>query len=142
MALIRPGEAADLEQVGAIQAASESAAHWPPEEYLKYDFWVAAEGESVAGFLVGRRLAEDEFEILNLAVAPHRRRQGVGRALVRAVANGFSGTVFLEVRASNRGGQEFYKSLGFQYLSRREGYYEGPPEAAIVMNFHSCYCGG
>jgi ribosomal-protein-alanine N-acetyltransferase len=50
----------------------------------------------------------------------------------------FHGDVFLEVRESNVVAQEFYKSLGFKALSRRLGYYDLPPETAIVMKFHSC----
>ena len=90
------------------------------------------------GFLVARTLAADEREILNLAVAPDFRRKGVARALLDSALQGFRGGVFLEVRESNGVAQEFYKSLGFKELSKRTGYYDSPPETAIVMKFHSC----
>lgn len=138
MTAIRRGGAEDLEAVGAIQAASPGAAHWKTADYLEQDFRVAAVGNRVVGFLVMRTVAADEHEILNLAVVPECRRLGVARELVSSALADLRGTVFLEVRESNLGAQKFYKSLGFQELSRRQRYYDSPPETAIVMKFHSC----
>jgi ribosomal-protein-alanine N-acetyltransferase len=90
------------------------------------------------GFLVTRSVAAEEREILNLAVVPDFRRKGVARALLDSTLRAFRGCFFLEVRESNAVAQEFYKSLGFKELSKRRGYYESPPETAIVMKFHSC----
>ena len=89
----------------------------------------------VAGFLVVRSLGEGESEILNLAVAPENRRRGVARAMLLPALHG---SVFLEVRESNRSAIAFYKSLGFQEVACRTDYYGNPPESAIVMKFHSC----
>jgi ribosomal-protein-alanine N-acetyltransferase len=75
---------------------------------------------------------------LNLAVAREHRRRGVARSLLGAWLAGISGDVFLEVRESNEGAREFYKSFGFQQVSTRSKYYQNPSEAAIVMKFHSC----
>ena len=138
MTVIRPGDAGDLDAVAAIQRASPGAANWNPGDYLHQDFRVAVDGNRVVGFLVARTLLADEREILNLAVAPDSRRKGVARALLATVLEAFHGSVFLEVRESNGIAQAFYKSLGFKELSRRQGYYSSPPEAGIVMKFHSC----
>ena len=138
MTAIRRGGADDLDAVTAIQEASPGAAGWRVADYLEQDFRVAIEGNRIVGFLVARTLAADEREILNLAVAPDFRRQGVARALLDNAFNGFRGAVFLEVRESNEVAQEFYKSLGFKGVSKRAGYYGSPPESAIVMKFHSC----
>ena len=137
-AAIRRGTPADLAAVAAIQSASPEAAQWDVAGYLDREFRVAIAGNSIAGFAVWRDVAADEREILNLAVSPDFRRKGVGRALLSAALNGFSGSVFLEVRASNRTAQEFYKSLSFKPIAARDNYYSTPPEAAIVMKFHSC----
>jgi ribosomal-protein-alanine acetyltransferase len=136
--VIRRGASADLAQVAAIQAASIEAAQWPVAGYLSYDFRVSLRGIRVAGFLVSRALVEGETELLNLAVAPEFRRQGVARKLVDSLLAEFPGVVYLEVRESNRAAREFYHHMGFQEVSSRSGYYEAPPEAAIVMKFHSC----
>jgi len=136
--IIRQGGAGDLEAVAAIQMASPGAAGWKVGDYLEQDFLVAVAGNRVVGFLVARSVAEDEREILNLAVRSDFRRKGVARRLFERATQNFSGSIFLEVRESNGPAVEFYKSLGFKELSRRAGYYDSPAESAIVMKFHSC----
>jgi ribosomal-protein-alanine N-acetyltransferase len=138
MTVIRRGGAEDLEAVGAIQQACPEAAQWDPADYLAYDFRVAVSDGTVAGFVVVRRVAPDECEILNLAVAPEHRRKGVGQQLLGDVVQGSTEVFFLEVRESNEQAREFYKYLGFQEVNRRPGYYHYPSESAIVMKFHSC----
>ncbi len=138
MPLIRPGEPRDLAEIRAIQAASPECAQWDPTEYLNYGVLVATFGMHLTGFLVGRTLEPREHELLNLAVAPEFRRQGIGRALVGAWLERAPGSVYLEVRPSNRAARLFYKSLFFQEVSTRPEYYNDPPEPAIVLKFHSC----
>jgi ribosomal-protein-alanine N-acetyltransferase len=135
---IRRGLEEDLAAVAAIQSASPEAAHWNATDYLAYDFWVAVDGRRIAGFLVSRPLGLGEGELLNLAVEPGFRRKGVGKALVQAFLGEFPGGACLEVRESNVAALALYKSLGFKEVNRRPGYYDFPPEPAIVMKFHSC----
>jgi [ribosomal protein S18]-alanine N-acetyltransferase len=136
--VIRPGQPADLPAVAAIQRGSPEAAQWDVASYLDREFLVAVVENSVAGFIVCRTVARGEREILNLAVAPGFRRRGAARALLAASLAGFEGAVFLEVRESNAPAQTFYKSMGFHVVNCRKNYYDLPPEAAIVMKFHSC----
>ena len=135
---IRRGEPCDLDEVAAIQAASPEAARWNVSEYPQYDFRVAVRGQRIAGFLVSRPVADDQRELLNLAVAPEFRRRGVGRDLLAGLLGESPGAIFLEVRESNHAARNIYKSMGFQEVGNRPGYYENPLEAAIVMKFHSC----
>ena len=139
---VRAGRREDLERVGEIQARSQGAARWAPEEYLAHDFRVAEAAGTVAGFLVARRVADGESEILNLAVAPEFRRRGVARRLVSDLTDRHGGEVFLEVRESNREARVFYEAMGFEEAGRRPRYYSDPEEGAVVMNFRSCYCQG
>jgi len=136
--VVRRGEPRDLGAIIAIQAACPQAAHWDPVGYLNFDLLVATSGIHIVGFLVGRTLAAGEHELLNLAVAPDYRRQGVGRSLICAYLEASKGTIFLEVRPSNLPARSFYKVLGFDEVTLRPGYYENPFEPAIVMKFHSC----
>src|SRR5215469_11155381 len=138
MPLIRPGEPRDLAEIRAIQAASPQSARWDPLQYLNYDLLVASQGAHLAGFLVGRTLTPREHELLDVAVALDFRRQGIGRALVMGWLEQAKGDAFLEVRPSNHSARLFYKSLGFQEVGTRTEYYRDPPEAAIVLKFHSC----
>jgi len=134
---LRPGASGDLASIARIQAASPEASQWDVREYLKYDLLVAVCAGCIAGFAVARRVAEDESELLNLAVDPAFRRCGVGRRLVAALASDHPGALWLEVRESNLGARKFYKSLGFCEVGGRPGYYPDSPEGAIVMNVHS-----
>jgi len=99
-------------------------------------FLVAAEEGGIAGFVVGRRIA-DEGEILNLGVRNAQRRQGMGTALVKRLGELLRRQgvrrLFLEVRESNVVAVEFYTGLGFQQTSKRPNYYREPQEAALVL---------
>ena len=142
MPVIRRGEARDLEQVAAIQAACPEAADWDVADYLEHEFLVAVEGPgsgaTITGFLVSRTVAQDEREILNLAVAPEFRRKQVARGLLENFLKDLRGAVYLEVRESNSIAIQFYSSMHFKEISRRKNYYAEPLDAAIVMKFHSC----
>ncbi len=138
MVTVRRGDASDLPAIAAIQQASPEAAQWNAEDYLAHDFRVAVENGRLAGFLVARQVAPDESEILNIAVAPDCRCRGVARSLVATFLEGSPGAIYLEVRESNTAARSLYKSMGFQEVNTRYGYYCSPPEAAIVMKFHSC----
>jgi len=135
--VLRPGSADDLPAITRIQDASPEAAHWNVREYLEYDLVVAARGAHVVGFAVARSLAEGETELLNLAVDPAWRRQGIGRRLVLHYIWKYRGALWLEVRRSNAGARKLYESLAFSEHGERRGYYSDSRESAIVMNFHS-----
>jgi len=130
--VIRPATANDLPAIAEIQASTVDAAHWDPASYLSYDCLVADSGGSVVGFLVTRQTSPGEHEILNLAILPNARRQGIGTSLLHQVLTQDS-TWFLEVRESNLAAQELYRSLGFEQAGRRLLYYRDPDEAGIVM---------
>ncbi len=135
---LRAATCEDLGDIARIQDAAPEAAHWEPERYLSYDIEVAVACGRVAAFLVCRRTAEREYEILNLAVDPGFRRQGVARALLESALARHPGEIFLEVRASNATAQELYRRLGFSEAGRRPAYYNDPVEAAVVMRRQSC----
>ncbi|MGC9952061.1 MAG: ribosomal protein S18-alanine N-acetyltransferase [Bryobacteraceae bacterium] len=134
---IRPGGEGDLGAIVQIQTASPEASQWDVREYLAYDLTVAVCDGRVAGFAVARSVAQDESELLNLAVDPAFRQRGVGRGLVAAITSGHPGRLWLEVRESNIAARKLYKSLGFCEAGERTGYYSGSGESAIVMNVHS-----
>ncbi len=138
MTIFRRGESGDLAAIAAIQAASPEAAQWDVAGYQGYQILVAVSGGCIAGFLVARPVDDRECDLLNLAVAPGHRRQGIGRGLVRALLESRPGAaVFLEVRESNQAARNLYRSLGFQEVSVRSQYYYLSLESAIVMKFYS-----
>ena len=91
------------------------------------------------GFILIRVVA-DEAEILTLAVRPHDRQRGLGRALVEhgAVEATRRGAVrlFLEVAEDNAAARALYARTGFVEAGRRVGYYaraDGPATDALVL---------
>jgi ribosomal-protein-alanine acetyltransferase len=127
---VRAGSHGDLPRIHEIERASHGAAHWEAESYLGYDVAVAEIGGVVAGFLVSRRTAPSEREILNIAVAPEFRRSGIATALIESLTDA---DVFLEVRLSNVAARALYGKLGFAEVGTRRDYYDDPAEDAIVM---------
>ena len=132
----------DLSRVEALLQDAPEAAAWSASglaatlEHYPDCFLLAWQYEEMAGFIAGRRVA-DEGEILNLAVEPQCRRRGVGKALVEALLEVLSlqsvVEVFLEVRESNAAASSFYESLGFRPSGKRPGYYRNPAEAALLL---------
>ncbi|TFC03717.1 tRNA (adenosine(37)-N6)-threonylcarbamoyltransferase complex transferase subunit TsaD [Cryobacterium adonitolivorans] len=82
-------------------------------------------------------LRSPESDIQTIAVAEEARGRGLGRVLMlslitEARKRGARET-FLEVRADNPGAQHLYRSLGFEDLGVRRGYYQPDNVDAIVM---------
>ncbi len=78
----------------------------------------------------------DEMHVNKIAVAESERRQGIAATLMDrcfgfAKAHGIK-TISLEVRKSNKGAQDFYRSLDFAASYVRPRYYPDG-EAAVVM---------
>jgi len=91
---------------------------------------------AIMGYVVALDAA-DEGEILNLAVAPAGRRNGLGRALVQHILGALTARgvrqVYLEVRESNAPARALYAAQGFKEVGRRKEYYRRPVEDAIVL---------
>ena len=120
------------EALAAIHAASfERERAWSAREFaalLADPHVFAVNGpESGTGFALGRAVA-GEAELLTLAVAPHARRKGHGRALLARFeeAARLRGALeaFLEVAADNVGAVALYAGAGYGERGRRPGYYD------------------
>ena len=99
-------------------------------------FFTAVEGREILGYS-GMHCASGECYLDNLAVFPAHRRQGVGKALLRALEEEAKkrGGEFLslEVRASNESAISLYRSMGFQEVGRRKNFYADPQEDALIF---------
>ena len=90
----------------------------------------------VAGYILGR-IAGDEAELLQVAVARQLQGRGLGtrllaRWLERLGERGVHRT-YLEVRPSNRRALSLYRRHGFHLLGRRRRYYRNPQEDALLL---------
>ena len=103
------------------------------EGYLNLTAW---EDGVLAGY-IGIKAVLDEADITNVAVDPDRRRQGIGKMLLRELLAkaGDMGIrrIFLEVRVSNTAARALYEQAGFRTVDVRKNYYEKPKEDAYIM---------
>lgn len=99
--------------------------------------WVLKVGNAVVGYVcfwVHDRL----LQILNLAVHPAKRDQGLGcRLLKETIKEGTADGVeqiWLEVRVSNRTARNLYRKVGFEEVGLRPRYYRDTNEDAVSMS--------
>ena len=95
-----------------------------------------ADTGELVGYLVISRYV-DAWHVMNIAVVPERRRQGIAIALFERLfeltaADGRRGYT-LEVRISNEAAIKLYERLGFQSRGVRRGYYTDNREDALIM---------
>ena len=97
---------------------------------------VAVEDDRVAGY-VGSQSVMGESDMMNVAVHPDFRRQGVAEKLVLelvvALAKNDNHCLTLEVRASNVSAISLYEKLGFAQVGLRKNYYRNPKEDALIL---------
>lgn len=100
-------------------------------------FLVALDEQGAVAGYAGLQVVLDEGYILNVAVRPDCRRQGVAGRLLQVFLDFARGNklafLTLEVRASNYAAIALYGSRGFRGVGRRKNYYEHPREDAVIM---------
>ncbi|MES3040894.1 MAG: ribosomal protein S18-alanine N-acetyltransferase [Pseudomonadota bacterium] len=131
----------DLPVVFTIEQVSHPSP-WPmkglQESLQNHAAFVLEQGETVVGFAFVQRIL-DEAHLLDIAITPSQRGQGLGRELLRQLMDevlAVGVTIwFLEVRVSNLAAIGLYQSLGYNELSLRRNYYDGPDgkEDALLM---------
>ena len=99
--------------------------------------WVVAQdGERVAGY-IGSQSVMGEADMMNLAVYPEYRGQGIGEQLVLELIDKLSknavSSLTLEVRVSNAAAICLYEKLGFLQVGCRPNYYKAPKEDALIL---------
>lgn len=97
---------------------------------------VALEGDQVAGY-VGSQTVLGETDMMNVAVHPDFRRQGVAESLILSLMEALkaqdSHSLTLEVRSSNVPARGLYEKLGFSQIGLRKNYYRNPKENACIL---------
>ncbi len=139
--VLRDMTVADLAQILLIEIAT-FACPWLLQafrtEVQNPSGWtrVAADDEGrVVAYLVARFYG-DMWHLMDLAVCPSARRQGIGSSLIDdllVVVGATDLAVTLEVRPSNGAAIDLYRACGFEVVGARRRYYEDNGEDAIIM---------
>ncbi len=130
----------DFQQVLEIEAASFRHP-WSEEQFWQClrirscvgQVAVAADGVTVLGFVVSD-YGTDATQLLDFAVAPEYRRQGVGRAMIERLAAGLSPKkrrrIIANVGERNLAGHLFFRAVGFRAVEILPEWFEDPHETA------------
>ncbi len=143
----RPMGAADAEAAAALDATCFAGEHHEPwsaklfldelsaEAPAPRSWWVAHDDGELLG-IAGGMVVEHDVQVLDVAVSPEHRREGIARKLLAHVSYDAQmlgcTTASLEVEAENKGAIALYRSLGFDEAGRRRNYY-GQGCDALVM---------
>ena len=146
--MIQPATGMDLDEMVALEQVSFST------PWSRVSFETELWGNQFGGLFTARENGEDghrghflgyicfwtvfeELRLMNLAVAPPVRRQGIGTRLVRFVlkygASQSATRALLEVRSSNVAAKNLYERLAFHQYGIRKAYYTNPEEDGILM---------
>lgn len=138
----RPMTEADLPAIMAIELA---AYPFPWTEGILrdclrvgYNCWVYETAEGIQGYGV-MSVAAGEAHILNLCVRPTEQGKGLGKRLLTYIISlarrHGADTLLLEVRPSNLAALGLYRSVGFNEVGTRKGYYpaEQGREDALIL---------
>ncbi|HEX3289902.1 MAG TPA: ribosomal protein S18-alanine N-acetyltransferase [Gaiella sp.] len=139
---LRRLELGDLDAIERIERASYPTP-WSRSMFASelakpssLSFGAVDETGTLVGYLVLSRYV-DAWHVMNIAVAPERRRQGIASALLHRLLEltkddalrGYT----LEVRTSNVGAIRLYERFGFRRKGVRRGYYTDNREDALIM---------
>ena len=143
----RPMGPADAEAAAALEAACFAGANhtpWSPQQFMselssdaaaQRSWWVAHDNGELVG-IAGGMAIDANVEILDVAVAPGRRRQGIARKLLSHVSYDAQmlgcTTASLEVEAGNEGAIALYEALGFVREGVRRCYYGAGADACVM----------
>lgn len=139
---IEPMRAAHVPEILRIEQAS-FATPWTLDMFVQelggHEFsraYVAVCDGVVAGYEIAWFIHE-EVHLLNIAVAPSMRRQGIARQLMmRLIEQALAENrrwITLEVREKNDAAQALYRAFAFHPIGLRKNYYEAEGEDAVLF---------
>ena len=99
--------------------------------------WIVADDDGKVLGYVGSQTVMGETDMMNVAVHPDCRKQGIATGLIVGLIGALklrgSHSLTLEVRASNEPAKRLYESLGFAQIGLRKNYYRNPKEDALIL---------
>lgn len=100
------------------------------------NIYLAKSQQEILGFIIFW-IVRGEMHILNIAVHPDQRKNGIGKKLIEfsekfAKERGVK-YCLLEVRESNKTAQKFYEKFSYEFLYKRAKYYEDGEDAIVLQ---------
>lgn len=99
--------------------------------------WLVCQVDGEVWGYVGSQTVLGETDMMNVAVLPRARRQGIAQRLILALVAQLkqqgSRCLSLEVRPSNTPAVALYQGLGFSQVGRRPNYYRHPKEDGLIL---------
>jgi len=133
----------DMPEVLAIEHAGFEFP-WCEEEFLRVlrqrncIGMVAELGERVVGFMI-YELHKNRLNVLDFAVHPEFKRQGIGQQMVDKLVGKLSShrrtRIVLHVRETNLAAQYFFRVQGFRAVELVREHYQDTGEDAYLMNY-------
>lgn len=128
-------QVAELEKICFSDPWSENSI--ASELNNQLSLWLVAEDNGrVAGY-IGSQTVMGESDMMNVAVHPNYRKQGIATALIFGLVEELrkqeSYCLTLEVRASNENAISLYRKLDFREVGCRKNYYRNPKEDALIL---------
>ena len=118
--------------------------NWVEEDFLRVlrqrncIGMVAEHGEKVIGYMI-YELHTHKLKLLNFAVDPTRRRQGIGAVMVDRLLGKLSSyrrtTLEIDVRETNLPAQMFFRAMKFEATGIRHGFYDDTGEDCYLMQY-------
>ena len=131
-----------IAQVAALEKVCFGSAAWSENSIATelenpLALWIVADDDGKVLGYVGSQTVMDETDMMNIAVHPDFRHQGIATGLVVDLIGALklrgSHCLTLEVRASNEPAKALYEKMGFRMVGRRPGYYQNPREDALIL---------
>lgn len=134
-------EAAHVSQVAQLEQICFSDP-WPEDSISSeldnpLSLWLVAFAEEQVVGYIGSQAVLGEADIMNVAVDPAYRRQGIAEQLLLRLEQDLKDedvhSLTLEVRPSNTPAVSLYEKLGYKQVGCRRGYYHHPKEDALIL---------
>ena len=134
-------EAAHVSQVAQLEQICFSDP-WPEDSISSeldnpLSLWLVAFAEEQVVGYIGSQAVLGEADIMNVAVDPAYRRQGIAEQLLLRLEQDLKDedvhSLTLEVRPSNTPAVSLYEKLGYKQVGCRRGYYHYPKEDALIL---------
>jgi ribosomal-protein-alanine N-acetyltransferase len=139
---IRAMEEEDLDEILSIEKKS-FVTPWSRKLFiealafpLSRNYVLATTSKKTLGY-ANFYVVQHEAHMLNIAIHPERRKQGLATRLLKHTIRELSGKgvteFYLEVREGNGDAIGLYQKFGFEFIGRRKKYYTETNEDALVM---------